>query len=79
MKVRGAQLAVLVVALSQLMACGFKGPLVAADATTPSGAESVATSKAPDAASAAPPAAQDADRVIDEGDADTDEPGDGVP
>ncbi|MEO6066328.1 MAG: hypothetical protein ABIP49_11175 [Lysobacterales bacterium] len=74
MKVRGAQLAVLVWALSQLMACGFKGPLVAADAEAPAGKESVATSKAPDAASAAPPIAQDAERVIDKGDAGTDTP-----
>ena len=56
-----------------LASCGFKGPLVAADPAAP-GDKSVETSKVPDAGSAAPPAAQDADRVIDEGDADGETP-----
>ncbi len=79
MRVRGAWTTLLLVVTSQLVACGFKGPLVAADASAPADKETVATSKAPDAASAAPPTAQDADRVIDKGDAATNGPGDGTP
>lgn len=56
-----------------LVGCGFKGPLVAADPAAP-GDQSVATQRVPDAASAAPAAAQDAERVIDQGDADNEKP-----
>ncbi len=66
--IRGAWIVVLLAVASQLAACGYKGPLVAADAAGPVG-KAVETSKVPDAGSAAPPAAQDAERVIDEGDA----------
>ncbi len=48
--------------------CGYKGPLVVADPAVPVD-KSVATSKTPDAESAALPASRDAERVIDDGDA----------
>lgn len=70
MTLRTSRVAILALAASQLLACGYKGPLVAADPAAPVD-KSVETSRAPDAGSAAPPAAQDADRVIDEGDAET--------
>ncbi len=70
MKMRGIWIAALAVVASQLVACGYKGPLVAADPAAPVD-KSVETSRVPDAGSAAPPGAQDADRVIDEGDPDT--------
>lgn len=66
--VRFVRAAALVAAIALVPSCGFKGPLVPADPAAPVD-KSIATSKVPDAESAAPPASQDAERVIDDGDA----------
>ena len=66
---RFVRAAVLAAVFALVASCGYKGPLVAADPAAPVD-KSVATSKVPDAESAAPPASQDAERVIDDGDGD---------
>ena len=70
--VRFVRAAALAAAFALVASCGFKGPLVAADPAAPVD-KSVATSKVPDAESAAPPASQDAERVIDDGDAEVED------
>ncbi len=67
-QLRIARITALLAATAIVASCGFKGPLVLADPTAPVD-KSVATSKVPDAESAALPASQDAERVIDDGDA----------
>jgi len=68
-----ARAAALLAAISLLSSCGFKGPLALADPAAPVD-KSIATSKVPDAESAAPPASQDPERVIDDGDAEDETP-----
>ncbi len=49
-----------------LGACGYKGPLAVAEPAAAGSVESLATSRAPDAESAALPSSRDADEAIDD-------------